>query len=176
MFLRLSHSLDWIYRIGAAASGLLLVGLGCLVLYSIASRMFGFYAGGATDVAGYVMATSTFLALGYTFRSQGHIRVSLLIQNIHGRPRRGIEIFCLAVMSAISVFLAFYMARLVYDSWDFKERSEGADAILIWIPQLPVAMGAGLMAVAVLHTLAQALFDYDSLEIEKADGEGQAEV
>ena len=176
MFRRISSALDTVYKIGAAASGALLVLLCCLVLYSISSRMFGFFAGGATDVAGYVMATSTFLALAYTFRTQGHIRVALLIQNFHGHQRRIIEILCLAVMSVVMAFLAFYMYRLVYDSWDFGERSEGADAILIWIPQLPVAIGAFLLAVSVLHSLIQAIFDYDAINPETSEHEGPSEV
>jgi len=176
MLRSLSNALDNVYKIGAAATGALLVLLCGLVLYSIASRMFGFYAGGATDVAGYVMATSTFLALAYTFRTQGHIRVALLIQNFTGNSRRVIEIMGLAVMSVVMTFLAFYMYRLVYDSWDFGERSEGADAILIWIPQLPVAIGAFLLAVSVLHSFAQSIFDYDAINPETSKHEGPSEV
>ncbi len=176
MFRRLSNALDGLYRIGAAASGLLLVLLCCLVLYSIASRIFGFFAGGATDVAGYVMATSTFLALAYTFRTQGHIRVALLIQKFTGPARRRVEILCHAIMSLVAVFLAYYMIRLVYDSWDFGERSEGADAILIWIPQLPVAVGASLLALAVVHSFLQTLFDYEAVNPETSGHEGPNEI
>ncbi len=176
MFRKISNGLDWLYRAGGAASGALLVFLCFLVLYSISSRMFGFYAGGATDLAGYVMATSTFMALAYTFRTQGHIRVALLIQRYKGNSRRAIEIACHAVMSMVMCFLAFYMIRLVHDSWDFGERSEGADAILIWIPQLPVAVGATLLATAVLHSFVQTLFDYDAINPETSGHEGPNEV
>jgi TRAP-type C4-dicarboxylate transport system permease small subunit len=176
MFRSLSNALDTLYRIGAVAAGALLVLLCSLVLFSVASRMFGFFAGGATDVAGYVMATSTFLALAYTFRTQGHIRVALLIQNFHGTRRRVVEILCLAIMATVTSYLAFYMYRLVYDSWDYNERSEGADAILIWIPQLPVAIGAFLLAVSVLHTLVQSIFDYDTINAETSELEGPNEV
>ena len=176
MFKTLSNGLDVIYRIGGAASGALLVLLCGLVLYSILARLVGFYAGGATDVAGYVMATSTFLALAYTFRTQGHIRVALLIQSFSGPNRRAIEVVCLGIMSAITCFVAYYLARLAHDSWSFGERSEGADAILIWIPQLPVAIGALLLAVSVTHTLVQAFFDYDSVNPETRGHEGPNEV
>ncbi|MEW7009327.1 TRAP transporter small permease subunit [Lentilitoribacter sp. EG35] len=176
MLRKLSDFLDLIYKIGAWGSGLLLVLLCSLVIYSILSRLFGFFAGGATDVAGYVMATSSFMALAYTFRTQGHIRVALLIQNFIGETRRKIEILCLSIMSLVSLFIAYYMVRLAYDSYDFGERSEGADAILLWIPQTPVAIGAGLLALAVVHTLCQALFDYDEVNPETNKHEGPNEV
>ena len=102
--------------------------------------------------------------------------MALLIQSFQGNSRRVIEIMGLAVMSIVMTFLAFYMYRLVYDSWDFGERSEGADAILIWIPQLPVAIGAFLLAVSVLHSFVQSIFDYDAINPETSEHEGPSEV
>ncbi len=169
----LSNALDVVYRIAGFLAGLLLILLCCLILYSIAARLLSLYAGGAADVAGYVMATSTFMALAYTFRSHGHIRVQLLVQRLSSPIRRGVEVFSLAFMSGIAVFIAWYMTRLAYDSYDFGERSQGADAILMWIPQAPVAAGAWLLAVAVVHTLIQAIFDYDAVNPEHATGPGE---
>ena len=171
-----SRVMDGVYRLGAYASGALLILLCGLVLYSILARALGLYAGGATDFAGYVMATSTFLALAYTFRTNGHIRVQLLIQKLGHAPRRNVEIFCLAFMACVTTYVAFYMARLAYDSWDFGERSEGADAVLLWIPQTPVAIGAALLAIAAIHSFLQSLFDYDAINPETADHEGPNEV
>lgn len=167
----LSHALDAVYRVAGYLAGALLVLLCGLILWSILARLLNLYAGGASDVAGYVMAGGTFLALPYAFRAGAHIRVQLLVQTLSGTPaRRAVEILVLAVMSTVSVFLAWYMTRLAYDSWDFGERSQGADAILIWIPQAPVAAGAWLFAVSVIHTLVQAIFDYDAVDPDTSKG------
>ena len=170
------RGLDHVYLGCVWLSGLLLIGLCLLVLWSILARLIGVYAGGATDVAGYVMATSTFTALAYAFRTDGHIRVALLIQRAMGARRRKLETVCLGIMAAITAFLALYMGRLCYDSWDFGERSEGADAILLWIPQLPVAVGSAVFAVAVFHTFLEALFDYDAVNPERVVAGGPNEV
>lgn len=150
-----SSALDALYRFGAWVAGALLVALCGLVLWSIVARAFGLYAGGATEFAGYAMATSTFLALAYTFRTDGHIRVALLIDRASGAPRRALELVCLAFMAAVAVFVAVYMTRLALDSYAYGERSEGADAVLLWQPQAPVALGACILALAVLHTLVE---------------------
>jgi len=176
VFQRISNMLDRVYKVGAWAAGGLLLLLCGLVLYSILARLVGFFAGGATDVAGYVMATSTFLALAYTFRSEGHIRVALLIQKFTGNARRRIEIFCYGIMSAVTIFIAYYMYRLAYDSYEFGDRSQGADAILMWIPQTPVAIGAILLAISVLHSFAQSIFDYEAINPETSEKEGPGEV
>jgi len=36
-------------------------------------------------------------------------------------------------------------------SYKFQERSEGADEILIWIPQTSVAIGSTIFFICVLH-------------------------
>ena len=149
--------LDGVYRLAAYLAGALLVFLTLLVLYSIVARLIGTFSGGASDMAGYVMATCTFMALPYTFRSQGHIRVSLLVNRLHASKRRFAEIFALGYMSLLTAYLAWYMTRLALDSYEFGERSQGADAILLWIPQTPVAIGASLFAVAVFHTFIEVL-------------------
>jgi TRAP-type C4-dicarboxylate transport system permease small subunit len=63
------------------------------------------------------------------------------------------------------------MGRLVYYSYIFGERSEGADATPMWIPQTPVAIGSALFAISVTHSLIQAFVDYDSVNPETSDGE-----
>ncbi|MCB9959867.1 MAG: TRAP transporter small permease [Rhodospirillaceae bacterium] len=158
LFGPLGAALDRVYVIGAWLAGLLLIGMLGLVLYNVLSRIFAFHAGGATDVAGYVMAASSFLALAYTFRSHGHIRVSLLLQHVSASLRRTMELWCLGAMSAITGYLAFYMARLAYDNWVWGERSQGVDATPLWIPQVPVTLGAIVFAVAVLHTFLEVAF------------------
>ena len=38
-------------------------------------------------------------------------------------------------------------------SYKFQERSEGADEILIWIPQMSVAIGSTIFFISVFHQL-----------------------
>ena len=173
MWQKLSDALDGLYRLAGYMAGALLVLLCALVLYSILARMFGLYAGGASDFAGYVMATSTFMALAYTFRSDGHIRVQLVIDRFSAPKRHAVEVLCLGFMSAVTAFIAFYMVRLTVDSYEFGERSEGADAVLMWIPQTPVAVGAVLFAVSVFHAFLLALAGREPLSKSLAAGAGE---
>jgi len=159
---RISNSLESIYLIGAWISAGLLILLCGLIIYSILARLLGWYAGGATDFAGYVMGGSTFLALAYTFRQNSHIRILLFIQKTYGPLRVLLERFGLGIMSLVTAYLAFYLTRMVVDSFEFGERSEGADAILIWIPQAPMAFGAFIFAIAVLHSFVECLISPDT--------------
>ena len=64
-----------------------------------------------------------------------------------------LEIWCLAVASLFSGFLAFYFSKMLIISYKFQERSEGADEILIWIPQTSVAIGSLIFFICVVHQL-----------------------
>ena len=172
----LSKSLDKFYLAGAWVSGALLLILCILILYSILARILGLFAGGATDVAGYVMAGSTFLALAYTFRNNGHIRILLVIQQAKGATRLLIERLALGFMTIVTSYLTFYTVCLVLDSLEYEERSEGADAILLWIPQIPMAIGAAIFTLSVIHTFVESIACPEIEQIKELDQEVQNEV
>ena len=99
------------------------------------------------------MAASSFLALAYTFGENGHIRITLFLEKANQNIKRFLEIWCLSVATFFSGFLAFYFIKMVIISVEFGERSEGADEIYIWIPQVTVALGSTIFFICVMHNL-----------------------
>ena len=99
------------------------------------------------------MAASSFFALAYTFIEGGHIRITLFLEKLSGLRKKIVEIWCLGVASFFSGYLAFYFIKMLIISYKFQERSEGADEILIWIPQSSVAIGSLIFFISVFHTL-----------------------
>ena len=71
--------------------------------------------------------------------------------NFKSFKKRLIEIWCLSIASFFSGFLAFYFIKMLFVSYRFQERSEGADEILIWIPQTSVAIGSTIFFISVFH-------------------------
>ena len=99
------------------------------------------------------MASASFFALAYTFIEGGHIRITLFLEKLSGLKKRLIEIWCLSIASFFSGYLAFYFIKMLIISYKFQERSEGADEILIWIPQTSVAIGSSIFFISVIHQL-----------------------
>ena len=97
------------------------------------------------------MAASSFLALAYTFGEKGHIRITLFLEKSKNNIRRFLELWCLSVATFFSGFLSFYFIKMLMISYNFQERSEGADEILIWIPQVSVALGSTVFFICILH-------------------------
>jgi len=94
--------LDALYNGAAWLAALLMVGLLLMVLLSIVSRLLHFYVPGTDAYAGYLMASSGFLALAHTLKKGEHIRVTLLLSYLKGGVRRAFEIWALAAASTTS--------------------------------------------------------------------------
>jgi TRAP-type C4-dicarboxylate transport system permease small subunit len=140
--------LDAVYDGAAALAALFMVGLLLMVLLSIASRQLGVHVRGTDAYAGYLMAGAGFLALAHTLKRGEHIRVTLLLGAVSGRTRRALEIWSLGLASLLSGVFAFYSCRLVWQSLAFNDISTGNDATPLWIPQLAMAMGTVVFAIA----------------------------
>ena len=125
-----------------------------LVTLQMAARWTGEMFPGSTDYAGYFMASSTFFAFAYALNSGSHIRVNILL-NAMGKRRRWLEVWCFAIASALSVFWAWNTIRAVYWSRKLNDISQGLDATPIWIPQLAMAAGSTVFAVALIDNLVR---------------------
>ena len=140
-----------LYRLSGYIAAIFLILVATFILTGIASRIFGFYIRGLAEYSGYCMAASSFLALAYTFGEKGHIRITLFLEKSNKSIRGFLELWCLSAATIFSGFLSFYFIKMLIISIKFQERSEGADEILIWIPQVSVALGSTIFFICVLH-------------------------
>jgi TRAP-type C4-dicarboxylate transport system permease small subunit len=145
--------LDALYSAAAALAALFLVGLLCMVLLSISGRQLHFHVPGTDAYAGYLMAASGFLALAHTLKRGEHIRVTLLLGALHGSWRKGLELWALGFATLLASLFAFYCCRLAWQSRAFHDISTGSDATPLWIPQVGMAVGAVILAIAFVDEL-----------------------
>ncbi len=145
--------LDTLYNSAAALAALFMVGLLGMVLLSIASRQLHFQAPGSDAYAGYLMAAAGFLALAHTLKRGEHIRVTLLLSALSGRWKKGFEIWALGAATLLALLFAYYSGKLAWQSYEFHDISTGNDATPLWIPQMSMALGAIVLAIAFVDEL-----------------------
>lgn len=109
------------------------------------------------DFAGFALATASFMALSYTLRLGGHIRVNLLIQRLSQGPRWLLELTTLALGATMAGYATYFAGSLLWESWHYGDMSTGIVAIPLWIPQLSMVGGLGLLTVALVDTFVEAL-------------------
>ena len=149
--------LDRLYDAAGYLAAFFMVGILLMVLASVIGRLAGFNLRGSDAYAGYCMAGAGFLALAHTLKRGEHIRVTLFLDRFEGRLRRPLEIWSHLAGTFFCAVLAFYSARLVWQSYDFHDVSQGNDATPLWIPQVAMALGCIVLLVAMLDDLLRVL-------------------
>jgi TRAP-type C4-dicarboxylate transport system permease small subunit len=151
------RALDALYDVAAWLAALFMIGLLAMVLLSIAGRQLDFHLPGTDAYAGYMMAASGFLALAHTFKRGEHIRVTALLEHMHGRLRHGLEVWALGAATVLSALGAFYSVRLAWQSRVFNDMSTSSDATPLWIPQTSMAVGMLILTIALVDELVLVL-------------------
>ena len=155
--------LDGLYT-AAGAIAALAICLICLIVsaqvaLNILARIggpdFSFTIPSYADFAGYLLATASFMALAYTLRAGGHIRVNLVVQVLPEGARWVLEIMTLALGAVMAGYATWFTALLVEESLRYGDSSTGIIAIPLWIPQLPMVAGLALLTLALIDTLFQ---------------------
>ena len=141
-------ALDRLYDGAAALAAVFMVGLLVMVLASVVGRQLNFNLPGTDAYAGYMMAGAGFLALAHTLKRGEHIRVTLLLSALKGGARHAMELWALFAASLLALLTAFYACRLSWQSYTFNDVSTSNDATPLWIPQIAMAVGTSILAIA----------------------------
>ena len=158
MLKTIDKNLRKLYNFSGFIAAFFLIFVAVFILIGISSRIFGFYIRGLAEYSGYCMAAASFFALAYTFVEGGHIRITLFLEKVSKTKKIFLEKWCLIIATYFSGYLAYYFIKMLIISYKFQERSEGADEILIWIPQTSVALGSIIFFICVFHQLILKIF------------------
>lgn len=147
------RALDLLYDAAGYLAALCMIATLAFVLLSIFGRLLHFHLPGTDAYAGYAMAGCGFLALAHTLRRGEHIRVTLLLQHVPPGAARALEVWSHAAGAVLAAFLAWFSARLVWQSRTFNDISTSNDATPLWIPQLAMAIGSLVLFIALVDEL-----------------------
>ena len=150
-------TLNLLYKTSGLLAGFFLVAIALLSLAQIAGRLAGFAAHSFDEFAGYCMAASSFLGLAWTFRSNEHIRMTIVVQLTSGALRRWIGVVALCAGLFLSGYFAWWSVDMVKTSYELNDVSQGLVPVRLWIPQTGMAFGLGLLVLAMLDDLVLAL-------------------
>ncbi len=145
--------LDHLYNAAGVLAAFFMVATLAMVLASVTGRLMNFNLRGSDAYAGYCMAAAGFLALAHTLHRGEHIRVTLLLQRFGARVAHALELWCHAAGTFLACAFAFYSTRLAWQSRVFNDISQGNDATPLWIPQLSMAIGTAVFAIAMADGL-----------------------
>ncbi|WP_456391790.1 TRAP transporter small permease subunit [Nitratifractor sp.] len=141
-------------NLGAYLASLLVLALTGLIVAEIVMRSFFDRSTMIADeYSGYLYLAMVFIALGYTFKEDGHIRITLLTSRLSPEGQRRVDIFAASVLLAVLGFILYHSIRMVLDAYRFNMVSETVSETPIWLTQLPIPVGIALFILAALAYL-----------------------
>ena len=93
----------------AVAAALLVYMVIHIILEIILRNFFATSTNTMSEYVGYATGAMAFLALGHTFVSRKHVRVSILRRFLAGKAAIVVELFCIAATFAMFAFMARYI-------------------------------------------------------------------
>ncbi len=158
--------LDALYRLALWLAAISLVIIALLVGLQLGGRLvdgalklaglspFGLVIFSLGEIAGYLLAAASFLALAATLKAGAHIRVTMVLAAFGEAKRRYVEVWALAAAAAFSAYVTWHLGSFTYYSWKFNEVSHGLVPVPLAIPQAAMTAGILVLTIAFLDELA----------------------
>jgi TRAP-type C4-dicarboxylate transport system permease small subunit len=140
----------------ALSAGALLASL-ATIGYSVVRRyVFDTPVAWTDELVGYLLVASVMLAAADALFGGEHIAVDIVTERLSSAGKRVAYLFGLVTVMATAVLLVVEGIGTVTFSRQVGLRSNGSLAVEMWIPQLLVPIGAGLLLLAAIVAFAGA--------------------
>jgi TRAP-type C4-dicarboxylate transport system permease small subunit len=145
--------LDRLYLFAGYAAGAFLVLIFAIMMFMSVGRQFGLNIPAGDDLASWCMCAMAFLGLAHTFKKGEIIRVGILLEQLTGKKRWGVELVALGIATAFTLYFSWYATAMTYDSWRFNDMAQGVLAVPLWIPQVGYCGGLIILSIALIDEI-----------------------
>jgi TRAP-type mannitol/chloroaromatic compound transport system permease small subunit len=154
--------LDRLYQTALWLSALCLLAIAVLVGLQLAGRILdsalklvgapvlGWQILSLAEIAGYMLAAASFLALAPTLKAGAHIRVTMLLASLGEAKRKYLELGAFAFSSLACAYMTWQLAQFAWVSFRFNEVSYGVIRVPLAYPQAVMAFGALVLTIALV--------------------------
>lgn len=109
------------------------------------------------EYTGYLMVAITFLALSYTLKEKGHIRMTLLHSVVKGKARVFLDIYAFIVGFAICAVITYTTSQFFWGSVVSQTRSMHVSGTYLAVPQFFMPLGFFMMSVQFLAEITRSI-------------------
>ena len=142
-------------KIAAYLSAVILVYMVLHILFEITLRLFFAKSTYVLDeFVAYGTAAITFLCLAYSLHDEALIRVGMLLNRLHGKTKKTLELFSVSITFVVVIFIIYYFWTKTF--WRDLIRgtlSESIAEVPLWIPESFALVGLLLFALSLFTML-----------------------
>jgi len=149
--------MDRFFLLTGYLAGILFMLIAFFITYDVIARKWGHVLGIPTtrvtdEISGYLMALAVTWGFGYTLRTEGHVRIDVLVPYMPPRVRRWMDFIAMWTTGFLACLFAWKVWLLVIDSLQTGMRSSTYLLTPLWIPQGILGIGFSFLAVAAILT------------------------
>lgn len=123
------------------------------VMWEVISRyVLGDSSIWVTEVSGYLLAGALFLGLGKTYRNDGHVRMSVVLEKMQPEKARKFLVASDVIVAIFAILLLWQTAQLTLDSYQFNWKSSTLLEVPLYLPQLLMTLGSLVFFLEVVLT------------------------
>ncbi len=131
-------------------------------------NLFGLSTYVMEEFVGYGVATSAFLAMGYSLQTGALIRVSLVLDRLHGPWKRLLEAACCLLAGSVMSVLIWSSIKAIQKGYLRGYTSGTLADVPLYIPQAIMTMGMVIFCLQILSYLILILGNKINLDESKA--------
>jgi TRAP-type mannitol/chloroaromatic compound transport system permease small subunit len=158
---KLVNAIDRISNMAGVVACMLIVAMVLLIVVEIILRtVFDISTLIAHEYVAYFLAGLVFLGLAYTLRTEGHIRIAIILSHLSTRKQAYLNVIGGVIALAFSIYLSLHIWNLFHDSLTLGRLSFHPSKTPLAIPQFFLFAGSVLLVlqfVAYIATTALSL-------------------
>ena len=144
---KLVNAIDRVSTIGGVLAAMLIVAMVLLIILEIVLRtVFATSTLLAHEYTAYFLACLVFLGLAYTLRTEGHIRIGIVLSRLSVRRQAYLNVIGGLIALAFSIYLSMHIWNLFHDSLTLGRLSFHPSRTPLAIPQFFLLAGSVLLA------------------------------
>lgn len=111
------------------------------------------------EFSGYLLVALSFLGAAYTFRQQGHVRITFIVDRLRPKAASWLRLGMLFFVFFFMLLQSLASYEFVADSFKFKMKANTWLFTPLQVPHLTIAIGFTLFLSVLIITIAQAILD-----------------
>ena len=171
-FVRLCDRLSQICGIIAGIA--MLVSLALILIEIVIRSLFSATLYITEEYTGYLMVLVTFLALAYTLKERGHIRLVFLHTVLKGKAKIALDIYAFAVGLVLCAIITVTTTNFFWDSVVSHSRSMQISETYLAIPQFFMPFGSMVLTLQFAAELGRSILKLRSGSEEEHEIESSA--
>ncbi len=144
-------AVDKLCDYGAYLSSFFMILIVALILFEIMLRTFFHTSTLISDeFSAYFFVSVVMLGLAYTFKEDGHIRITLILSRLGKKAEKILDIVTSTIALILTLFIFYHSLIMVFETCRLDMRADSIAETPLFIPEIAIPIGFFLFSLQII--------------------------